>query len=202
MKYKNNIFLTTKSVGLFSLFLITALILGCVNIPKHQDNACLILKQNRNWVKSLKKTEKKWGVTAGMQLAFIKTESNFRATARTPRKYFLGIIPNGRISSAYGYSQALDGTWKQYQKSTGNRYHRRSNFYHSTNFIGWYVDRTKNKLGIKKNNAYLNYLAYHQGHAGFKTGAYKNKKGLLAVAQKTARNKKIFDSQLKNCRHF
>ena len=182
--------------------MITALTLGCVNIPKHQDNACLILKQNRNWVKSLKKTERKWGVTAGMQLAFIKTESNFRATARTPRKYFLGIIPNGRISSAYGYSQALDGTWKQYQKSTGNRYHRRSNFYHSTNFIGWYVDRTKKKLGINKNNAYLNYLAYHQGHAGFKTGAYKNKKGLLAAAQKTARNKKVFDSQLKNCRHF
>ena len=202
MTHKNNIFLITKVIVPFSLFLITALILGCVNIPKNQDNACLILKQNRNWVKALKKTEKRWGVTAGMQLAFIKTESNFRPTARTPRKYFLGIIPNGRISSAYGYSQALDGTWKQYQKSTGNKYHRRSSFYHSTNFIGWYVDRTKNKLGIKKNNAYLNYLAYHQGHAGFKTGAYKSKKGLLVVAQKTAKNKKIFDNQLKNCRHF
>ena len=192
----------TKSITLFSIFLITGLIFGCVNIPKNQDNACLILKQKRNWIKALKKTEKKWGVTVGMQLAFIKTESNFRPTARTPRKYFLGLIPNGRISSAYGYSQALDGTWKEYQKTTGNKYHRRSNFSHSTNFIGWYVHTTRSKLGIKKDNAYLQYLAYHQGHAGFKTGAYKNKKGLLAVAKKTSRNKKIFDRQLKNCSKF
>ena len=53
-----------------------------------------------------------------MQLAFIKTESNFRPTARTQRKYVFGLIPPGRISSAYGYSQALDGTWKEYKKST------------------------------------------------------------------------------------
>lgn len=192
----------TKSIALLSLFLITTLTLGCVNIPKNQENACLILKQKKNWIKALKKTEKRWGVSAGMQLAFIKTESNFRPTARTARKYLFGLIPNGRISSAYGYSQALDGTWKQYQKNTGNRYHRRSNFSHSTNFIGWYVDKTRNKLGIKKDNAYLQYIAYHQGHAGFKTGAYKNKKGLLAAARKTARNKKIFDTQLKNCKQF
>ena len=57
------------------------------------------------------------GVSPGMQLAFIKTESNFRPTARTQRKYFLGLIPSGRISSAYGYSQALDGTWKEYKKA-------------------------------------------------------------------------------------
>ena len=134
-----------------------------------------------------------------MQLAFIKTESNFRPTARTPRKYFLGLIPSGRISSAYGYSQALDGTWKEYKKSTGNRSHRRSNFSHSTNFIGWYVNKSNRLLGISKNNAYLQYLAYHQGQAGFKTGAYKSKSGLLKVAKKTAYNKKIFDGQLKKC---
>ena len=162
--------------------------------PVDQNDACSILKDNRSWKRYLIKTHKKWNVKPSLVLSFIKTESNFRPRARTQRKYFLGLVPTGRISSAYGYSQALDGTWKHYKKSTGNKYHRRSNFYHSTNFIGWYVDRTKNKLGIKKNNAYLNYLAYHQGHAGFKTGAYKNKKGLLAAAQKTARNKKEGDS--------
>ena len=134
-----------------------------------------------------------------MQLAFIKTESNFKPTARTQRKSFLGLIPSGRISSAYGYSQALDGTWKEYKKSTGNKNHRRSNFADSTNFIGWYADKTSRLLGISKNNAYLQYLAYHQGQAGFKTGAYKNKKGLLEVANKTAFNKKKFDRQLKKC---
>ena len=172
---------------------------SCMGVPKNQEDACSILKQKQSWKSALKRTERKWGISPGMQLAFIKTESNFRPTARTPRKYFLGLIPSGRISSAYGYSQALDGTWKEYKKSTGNRSHRRSNFSHSTNFIGWYVNKTNRLLGISKNNAYLQYLAYHQGQAGFKTGAYKSKSGLLKVAKKTAHNKKIFDQQLKKC---
>ena len=170
-----------------------------MGVPKNQENACSILEQKKRWRSALKKTARKWGVSPGMQLAFIKTESNFRPTARTQRKYFLGLFPSGRISSAYGYSQALDGTWKEYKKSTGNRSHRRSNFAHSTNFIGWYVNKSNRLLGISKNNAYLQYLAYHQGQAGFKTGAYKSKVGLLKVAKKTANNKKIFDGQLKKC---
>ena len=175
------------------------IISGCIGIPKNQEDACSMIKQKKSWRTALKKTERMWGISPGMQLAFIKTESNFKPTARTQRKYFLGLIPSGRISSAYGYSQALDGTWKEYKKSTGNRYHRRSNFAHSTNFIGWYADKTERLLGISKNNAYLQYLAYHQGQAGFKTGAYKNKKALLKVANKTALNKKKFDRQLKKC---
>ena len=172
---------------------------GCVGIPKNQENACSIIKHKKSWKAALKRTQKKWGISPGMQLAFIKTESNFRPTARTQRKYFLGFIPSGRISSAYGYSQALDGTWKEYKKDTGNKYHRRSNFAHSTNFIGWYANKTNILLGISKDNAYLQYLAYHQGHAGFRTGAYKTKQNLMGVAKKTAYNKKRFDDQLKKC---
>ena len=33
-------------------------------------------------------------------------------------RYFLGIIPLGRESSAFGYAQALDGTWTDYKKAT------------------------------------------------------------------------------------
>ena len=188
-----------KKTFLIFFLSICMFITSCVGVPKNQEDACSILKQKKSWRSALKKTQRKWGISAGMQLAFIKTESNFRSTARTERKYFLGLIPSGRISSAYGYSQALDGTWNEYKKRTGNRYHRRSNFAHSTNFIGWYVDKSSKLLGISKNNAYLHYLAYHQGQAGFKTGAYKTKSGLLKVAKKTAYNKKIFDRQLKKC---
>ena len=188
-----------KKTFLIFFLSIFMFITSCVGIPKNQEDACSILKQKKSWRSALKKTQRKWGISAGMQLAFIKTESNFRSTARTERKYFLGLIPSGRISSAYGYSQALDGTWNEYKKRTGNRYHRRSNFAHSTNFIGWYVDKSSKSLGISKNNAYLHYLAYHQGQAGFKTGAYRTKSGLLKVAKKTAYNKKIFDRQLKKC---
>ena len=188
-----------KKIFFVFIFLNFVILSGCIGVPKNQQDACSIIKEKKSWRSILKKTQRKWGISPGMQLAFIKTESNFRPTARTQRKYFLGLIPSGRISSAYGYSQALDGTWKEYKKSTGNRYHRRSNFAHSTNFIGWYVDKTNRLLGISKSNIYLQYLAYHQGQAGFKTGAYKSKKSLLRVAKKTAYNAKEFNKQLKKC---
>ena len=70
------------------------IISGCMNVPKNQGDACSIIKQKKSWRSALKKTERKWGVSPGMQLAFIKTESNFRPTARTQRKYiFSGSFP-------------------------------------------------------------------------------------------------------------
>ena len=59
------------------------IISGCMGIPKNQENACSIIKQKKSWRTALKKTERRWGISPGMQLAYIKTESNFKPTART-----------------------------------------------------------------------------------------------------------------------
>ena len=48
-------------------------------------------------------------------------ESKFIGNARTPHKYALGVLPMGRQSSAYGYAQALDGTWDEYKRETRSR---------------------------------------------------------------------------------
>ena len=155
-------FLFIQSCGIFN------------RIPTSQDNACELLSHKSSWRRAVNATEKKWGVSPALQLAFIKTESNFRARAKTPRKFFLGIIPTGRISSAYGYAQALNGTWDWYKKDTGNRGASRTDFSDSSDFIGWYVSQTNKKLKIPKSDVYRQYLAYHQGHAGFKSGRYKS----------------------------
>ena len=168
-------------------------------VPYSQNDACKILEKKTSWRKSVNSSSKKWGVSPGLQLAFIKTESNFRARAKTPRKFFLGIIPTGRISSAYGYSQALNGTWDWYKKDTGNRGASRTNFYDSTDFIGWYVTQTNKKLKISKSNVYRQYLAYHQGHAGYRSGRYKSSEAIMAVAKRTSKTASIFEKQLKNC---
>ena len=117
-----------KLILLFSIFFITVTCSLNSKVPVNQKNACEIVKYKRSWVRAISKTEKKWGVSKGTQLSFILTESNFRPRAKTSRTYVFGIIPSGRLSSAYGYAQALDGTWDWYQKSTGNRSARRTNF--------------------------------------------------------------------------
>ena len=73
-------FLLIQSCGIFN------------RIPASQDNACELLSHKLSWKRAVNSTAKKWGVSPSLQLAFIKTESNFRARAKTPRKFFLGII--------------------------------------------------------------------------------------------------------------
>ena len=70
----------------------------------------IFLKQTPNGNYILRIQRKNGVYLVSLQLSFIKQESSFQRTARPPRKKVLGFIPGLRASSAYGYSQALDGT--------------------------------------------------------------------------------------------
>ena len=176
---------------------------SCSFISKNkfsQDHACSIIESKRAWKRAVLKSWQKWGISPGMQLSFVLTESNFRPRAKTPKTYFLGFFPTGRLSSAFGYAQAIDSTWDSYkQSSSGNRFSSRTDFSDSVDFIGWYAHKTTKKLNIKKSDVYNQYLAYHQGHQGYLRGSYKNKPNLLAVAKRTKKNAEKYNLQLKNC---
>ena len=109
------------------------------------------------------------------------------------------IIPNGRISTAYGYGQVLDGTWDWYRDETGNRRADRDDFGDVADFIGWYMDVSNRRLGIDKNDAYNQYLAYHEGHTGFTRGSYKSKAWLTSVANEVQAMANRYEVQLRSC---
>ena len=165
-----------------------------------QEDACSIIEAKRSWKSALLKSEAKWNISPGMQLSFILTESNFRPRAKTPRKYFLGVFPTGRLSSAFGYAQVIDSTWREYQKKSGNKFSSRTDFSDSVDFIGWYATETKRKLRISKSDVFNQYLAYHQGHKGYERATYKNKPNLLKAAKRTETNARKFNIQFQNCR--
>ena len=176
--------------------------LSCSIIPKKnfsQDHACSILGSKNSWKRAVRNSEQKWGVSPGLQLSFILTESNFRARAKTQKTYFLGFFPTGRLSSAFGYAQAIDSTWETYQKSSGNRFSSRTSFSDSVDFIGWYANETTQKLKIKKADVFNQYLAYHQGHAGYSSGRYRQRPNLINVAKRTEKMANTYNSQLKTC---
>src|SRR6056297_2379603 len=103
--------------------------------PRNLDDACSILKQRPKFIKAFRKTERRWGVPVHVQMAIIYQESKFVSDARTPYRYVLGVLPMGRQSSAYGYAQALDGTWDQYRRETGRRFARRNDISDATDFM-------------------------------------------------------------------
>ncbi|MEM6886787.1 MAG: lytic transglycosylase [Pseudomonadota bacterium] len=181
------------------LLLLAACGNGQGSAPRELDDACSIARERPNYIKAFRATEKKWGVPVHVQMATMYQESKFISDARTPRKYALGVIPAGRQSSAYGYAQALDGTWDDYRDSTGKRFARRDRIKDASDFMGWYMVSTRSKNGVALTNTRNQYLAYHEGHAGYARGSYNQKSWLLRVANEVDARADMYQVQLATC---
>lgn len=167
--------------------------------PRNLENACAIVSERPAYLRAMKATERRWGVPVHVQMATIHQESKFVSDARTPHRYALGVIPVGRQSSAYGYSQALDGTWDEYRRETGRRGARRNNISDATDFMGWYMNGSSNALGISKWDARAQYLAYHEGRGGYARGSHYAKGWLMSVASRVNERAAMYRQQLAAC---
>jgi len=167
--------------------------------PRDLENACAIVRERPQYFNAMKATERKWGIPIHVQMATIHQESKFIGNAQTPHKFALGIIPMGRQSSAYGYSQALDGTWEEYQQEQNRRSARRDRISDATDFMGWYMDQSEKRLGISKADARNQYLAYHEGRTGYARQSFLAKPWLVDVAGRVQRRSEMYALQLAGC---
>ena len=167
--------------------------------PRDLDNACSIVSQNPNWLREMKRVERKWGVPVHVQMATIYQESKFISDARPPFRYALGVIPMGRQSSALGFSQALDGTWEEYQRDQYAGRAQRERFGDAVDFMGWYMDGSERRVGVSKFDTRNQYLAYHEGRTGFARGSYNNKSWLVRIAGEVAARGETYRAQLIGC---
>ncbi|MFU8777285.1 MAG: lytic transglycosylase [Roseovarius sp.] len=172
---------------------------GYGTAPRNLDHACAILDERPEYARAFRATERKWGVPAHVQMATIYQESKFISDARTPFRWTLGVIPTGRVSSAYGYSQALDGTWEEYQRETGRFAANRTNIADATDFMGWYMAKSNQNLGIPLTDARNQYLAYHEGRSGYARGSFNSKPWLLRVADSVESRSQNYRAQLGTC---
>lgn len=173
---------------------------GCATSPPSNiTDGCAIFDEKDDWYESAYASYKQWGVPVHVQLAIIYQESRFQHDAKPPRDTLLWVIPWFRKSSAYGYAQVLDETWDLYKSSTGNGWADRDDFEDVVDFIGWYGNLSYQKLGISKWDAYNQYLAYHEGHGGYKAKTYKRKPWLIGVARKVEARAKSYRAQLARC---
>ena len=178
--------------------LILLLISACSSIPKNTQNSCEIFEERYLWYKHARASYKKWGAPIYIQLAFIKKESDFNWLAKPPRVKLFKVIPFKRPSSSFGYSQAVEGTWRQYKRETGNKLATRARFKDSVDFIGWYVNKTTTLLKIPKNDAYRQYLAYYKGWGDYKNYSKDQKAIIYARSVKETASK--YRKQLTLCR--
>lgn len=174
---------------------------SCASLPpSQQDNLCSIFIEQDSWYPDAQKAANKWGIPVAVLMAIMHQESHFVADAQPPRTWLLGIIPWFRPSSAYGYAQAKDETWDDYQHNTGNTWADRDDFADAADFIGWYCYISHTKLGIVATDAKNLYLAYHEGHRGFQRKTYLRSVALRKTAEKVAVRAKHFQAQLNSCK--
>lgn len=167
--------------------------------PRELDDACSIVNEHRTYLRAFKQTERKWGVPVAVQMAIIYQESKFISDNRTPHQYALGVIPVGRQSSAFGYAQALDATWREYQRAEGGNGARRDDIGDATDFMGWYMKQTVEETGVPMSDARNQYLAYHEGRTGYLRGSYRSKAWLVRIANEVDSRADLYDSQLRRC---
>ena len=172
---------------------------ACSSIPSNTSNSCSIFDERYLWYKHAKKSEKKWGTPVYLQLAIIKMESGFDWLAKPPRQKLFKIVPYKRLSSSFGYSQAVKGTWKQYKTETGNKFATRTRFKDSVDFIGWYTTKTEKILKVSKQDAFKQYIAYHEGWGNYKN--YKSNKKVINLAKRVEKQSNIYKKQLSDCKN-
>lgn len=167
--------------------------------PPNPHNICDMFAQQKGWQAAADKSALRWGVSTPVLMAIMYHESSFVADARPPYKKSWFPFFRERISTAYGYAQALDGTWEEYLQSTGNRGAKRDHFGDAVDFIGWYSHLSYKRSRISKLDAYRLYLAYHEGHAGYNRGSYNKKQWLIRVAEKVRVRAANYMQQLNSC---
>ena len=181
------------------VLLALAVLASCANsIPNNQDDICDILDENPKWVGSLMSAKKKWNADPSTVMAIIRQESSFDSNAAPDREKILGFIPWKRPTTAKGYSQAIEGTWEEYQKETGKNRAKRSSFDNSVDFIGWYLSKASS-VKIRNYEVDKLYLAYHEGYGGYKRRSYTEKDWLLDIAKKVKYNAVRYERQIKSC---
>ena len=174
---------------------------GCASgPPSNPDDICSIFGEQRGWHQVALKAERKWGNPMYIPMAVMHQESRFRRKARPSRHYLLGFIPWRRPSSAYGYAQVINSTWREYIDATGEYWRVRHNFADATDFVHWYLGEAMRRNGIPATDAFSLYINYHEGMTGFARSSHLEKPWLHSVAAGVQAQAQRYAQQYASCR--
>ena len=148
--------------------------------PSEPGNLCSIFREQPYWYAAASRAEYRFGVDVSTTMAVLFVESGFRRNARPPRSKLWGWLPWSRVSSAYGYAQATEPTWRDFESARGSA--SRNDPRHAVEFVAWYFERLRQTLRARmphEPTARELYAAYHQGAAGFLRGDWRDDVGAV-----------------------
>ena len=143
------------------LLLLSCIMLSaCHSAAVRSNNACDILMDQPSWYRYHQFYAKKYAVPSTTVLAFIAFESDFKPTARPVKSWLIrDVIPWQYHSSSYGYSQATNAAWTDFQNANPYSYYTRDDYPSSIAFISWYLYN----YAADKEDVFDKYVIYHDG---------------------------------------
>jgi hypothetical protein len=168
--------------------------------PHNAHNICDIFAEKKHWHSAAKKASEKWHVPIVVPMAMMFQESSFRQNAKPSMRYFLWVIPIGRRSSAYGFSQALDNTWSDYKREVRHQEAQRSDFADAIDFMAWFIHKTNRINKVSTANAQHQYLNYHEGWGGYKKKSYRKKRWLIRTSRIVKQRADTYAAQYQRCK--
>ena len=162
--------------------------------PEDIENVCAIFNEKREWIDAARASYNEWGLPIELMMAIMRYESSFIANARP-------LDATGRrLSSAYGYAQALDGTWRQYMKEVKRKDARRDDFATAIHFVGWYANGAMDiREDLSPYDAITLYVLYHDGWTSLGEDRDAPDSHVLEVATKVYKKTLIYHNQLREC---
>lgn len=184
------------------MLVLLATLAGCSTTPpKNVNNLCEIFREKPKWHEAALAMQKRWGAPIQVPMAMMYQESSFKHDALPPRYYFLGFIPWGRVSTAYGYAQAKDETWADYKREAGRWGADRDDFADAIDFMGWYMGKSRKVNGVSLWDAYAQYLNYHEGWGGYRNRSYDAKPWLKNTSQIVQQRASQYGAQYRSCQN-
>ncbi len=181
-------------------FACALLLTACATAPPGDvEDLCGIFAERPRWYQDAERASGRWRSPIPVMMAIMHQESRFQARVKPPRQRILWVIPGPRPSTSYGYTQALKTTWSLYIRNTGSYGADRDDFGDSIDFVGWYNHQSNRRSGIARDDPYHLYLAYHEGWGGFSRRSFRDKRWLVEVARKVARQSRRYADQLEGC---
>jgi len=167
--------------------------------PRNVFDICDIYREKPHWAQAAALAERRWAAPQDVKMAIIWRESTFRQAVRPMTTRGGQRVP---ASSAFGFPQAIDGTWAWYQQDTRNPRADRRDFRDAIDFVGWYVDKSRDLVGLDPHDAFNQYIAYHEGHRGFQRGTWRANPQLLRAATEVAQQARLYAAQRSRCGAF
>ena len=65
--------------------------------------------------------------------------------------------------------------------------------------LGWYMAKTMSANGVQQYDAFAHYLAYHEGHTGYRRGDWQKKDWLRQAATRVADQAVRYRGQYHRC---